>query len=225
MNREIGLIAHPNLVAYGGPDGVGKDFILKRALAKLGRGKVTVVDPDPLKKLYPGQEAIARRIDARPTSYMFARGYSLALPVIEQALNSGEVVLVKRPFNFLMHAYRTNSPHAFYLEKVIASGLATNRLWPTVWMEITGTAEDIVENLKGREAEGVNTSSDPTPNLEQVGRYLRAQQQALDFVKQVQVAGDIQFVEIPNPRVKQEEMDRALQSLALQVIKYLPLRS
>jgi len=123
-----------------------------------------------------------------------------------------------------MHALRTDSPHVSLLKKMIASGVATNGLWPAVWLEITAKAEDIVENLKGREIEGVNTSSDPAAELEQVERYLCAQHQVLEFVKQVPATGNVRFVEISNPRVDPRDMDSALKVLALQVIQNLPLR-
>ena len=73
-----------------------------------------------------------------------------------------------------MHAIRLGPSHVGYFERLIASGKATNELWPAVWIEITATPEDIVENLKDREAAKLNTVNDPFPAVEHVNEYLEA---------------------------------------------------
>jgi len=220
----VGLTVNTKLVSYNGPDGVGKDAILEKVIRKLGQNAVTVIDPDPIKEQFPGQKEIKAKIQAKPSEYRYSFGYWLALPNTEQALNSGEIVIVKRPFNFLMHAIRLQqSKGVGYLESKIASGRATNGLWPAVWIEITASKEDIIENLRRRATEGKNTSSDPEPENEQVEKYLKAQMQVLEFVRSVSAKGNVKYVEISNPRIENlEEREKSLQQLADLVIKSLP---
>lgn len=220
----LSLKISPKLVVLSGSDGVGQDTILEAA--HLDPEKISVVDLAPTKGINPDQEVVAQKL--KPGHDLtFAIGYAIGWSQVKKDLSLGKIVIAKKPLHFLTHTLTREDPlsrRVQYLERWVERGKATQGLWPTVWIEVEASENDIVANLKSRELAGKLTSYDPSPDkIDKVRARIDAEKTMLQFVERVsdQLGGRV--VRLQNQRIEDpDSRSAAIQVLAGKLNQEIP---
>jgi len=227
VTKERLLRAEPRIIAWGGPDGSGKDTVLRLVMDQVDQTKVAIADIGHFNEGGVGQRSMQDKIDQRgghPIRYGLA--FALAWrEVVPELLGEGKIVIVKRPFNFLTHVVTNNQEETnIYLRKQIRNGRITNGLWPGAFVEFVVSPTDAWKNLESR---GKLTESDPHSE-EECSRRIQAEQEVFEFVKELPKVGNTTVFPIFNPRIDDAvERDAALHRISNGIMKNLalPLRA
>ncbi len=231
-NTEPLLTVVPNLTTVDAIDGAGKSTIARILSKKLGErygdDKVVLFNISNL-----GVGADQEKLSAAKQKYqltgaalhkLYAAGTHLAyVNFIEPALKSKKIVVLDRSeTDLLRFALQYLSDREVALQKRrLKTGTQTNKIWAGNRIFIKLSPQDAWENLKNRGELGLY---DPH-SLKEVQTRMSFEDEAEAVILEIPHVGDVNVIEIENPRTTPETREKADEELIESLISKLSLEN
>lgn len=224
------LTAEPRLITIDGVDGAGKSGLAKHLEAKLkaiyGLDQVLLVEATNLQGS-PQQDQLKIRAKSKELSSkywdkVYASGVNRAYnDLVIPALEAGKIVIIDRSEVDLLRfaLLHGNEDSIEDRKKYIADGTLTHRYWPGNRISLQADPEDIWENLERRQK---RSEYDPT-SLADVKKFIRAEEEAEKIITSLKHSGQVNFINVDNPRVDDGQLDEHLDDLSEEIIQNLKI--
>jgi len=228
--ETVYLTAHPRLITIDGPDGVGKSRIcrlLVELLKKMyGQDRVILVSPNSFAECL-GSEKLRRTRDLLiekrfnyQTDHVYVANFALVYKeVIFPALNEGKIVIIDRSEVDSLRFACENYTEKQIEERRIAieQGHLTHGLWAGVRIFVSGSAEDIWDNLQRK----IDGSKNDPQNLVEVRKRIAAQEMAEKQILGFSFQGVRREIRVQNPNVREELLETHLLNMVNNIIALL----